>query len=76
LAEEKKVRKQIDRGAVHRVRVTGIRCTVCMKKFGERKKKKYQGDWYHIECFNKVNDQHKKYGGIKQKDKRPAIRGV
>lgn len=70
------MKEQHSRKSAHRVNVTTIRCEVCMKKFGQRKLVKFQGKNYHEECYEKVTHHGKKYGGIKQKDKRPAMRQV
>ncbi len=59
------------------VNVTTIRCTVCMKKFGQREVVKYQGQFYHKECLDDLrHGRHNDYKGKKQKDRRPPIRGV
>lgn len=47
-----------------------------MKKFGKRKIVKFQGKNYHKECLDKVTHKAKKYGGIKQEDKKPPMKGV
>lgn len=74
---EKKEKKKVDRGAIHRVNVTNIRCVVCMKKFGQRKVVKHQGRYYHQECLDDLRDKrHRNYKGRKQKDKKPPLRAV
>jgi hypothetical protein len=62
--------------SAYEVKKSSIRCEVCGKKFAQRKLVKFQGLNYHEECLHKVTHKGKKYGGIKQKDKRPAMRQV
>jgi len=64
------------RKSAYEVRKSNIRCEVCGKKFAQRKLVKFQGQNYHEECLHKVTHRAKKYGGIRQEDKRPAMRQV
>jgi hypothetical protein len=64
------------RKSAHTVNVTKIRCTLCMKKFGQRQLIKFQGAYYHEECFDTVTHKHKRYGGKKMTEKKPSMRQV
>lgn len=65
-----------NRKSAYEVKVSSIRCEVCGKKFAKRKLVKYQGQNYHEECLEKVTHRGKRYGGIRQEDRKPPMRQV